>query len=133
MRVVLDTNVIVSGIFWKGIPYKILEKWIFDEFELLITEEILQEYHRTLIKISKGKRDILINTWIMFIVENGIVIDVKKRFNLSEDPDDNKFIECALAGNALYIVSGDLHLLDLKTVMNVQIITPREFIKNIER
>ncbi|MBN1983864.1 MAG: putative toxin-antitoxin system toxin component, PIN family [Chitinivibrionales bacterium] len=131
MRIVLDTNVLVSGIFWKGIPYRILESWIKDEFQLLITEEILQEYQKILTRISKGKNIELINNWAMLIVENSIVIHVKHKFKLSIDPDDNKFIDCAVAGNARYIVSGDYHLLDIKTVMNIEIIKPQIFLKKL--
>jgi uncharacterized protein len=100
VRIVLDTNVLVSGIFWSGPPYKILENWIQDKFELLITGEILTEYQETLNRISKGKNDRLVNTWILLIAENAKVINVKKKFKLSIDPDDNKFIDCAVSGNA---------------------------------
>jgi putative PIN family toxin of toxin-antitoxin system len=129
VRIVLDTNVLVSGIFWSGVPFKILEYWIQEKYKALITEPILLEYEATLNRISKGKKDDLINSWILFIVENGIVIDVKKKFNLSIDPDDNKFIDCAVSGNAQYIVSGDAHLLDLRTVLDIQIIKPNTFFK----
>jgi uncharacterized protein len=60
-------------------------------------------------------------------VENGIVVNVRKKFNLSVDPDDDKFIDCAVSGGADFIVSGDAHLLDLKSVLNVKIIKPNIF------
>lgn len=128
MRVVLDTNILVSGIFWGGIPSKILEEWVSEKFELLLSEDILKEYERVLFKISKGKKDQLVNQWLLFIAENSLIVNVKKRFKLSVDPDDDKFIECAVAGNAKYIVSGDSHLLDLKNVMNIEILLASEFI-----
>lgn len=128
MRVVLDTNILVSGIFWGGIPNKILEEWVSEKFELLLSEDILKEYERVLFKISKGKKDQLVNQWLLFIAENSLIVNVKNRFKLSVDPDDDKFIECAVAGNAKYIVSGDSHLLDLKNVMNIEILLASEFI-----
>ncbi len=67
MRVVLDTNILVSGIFWGGIPNKILESWVSEKFELLLSEDILNEYERVLFKISKGKKDQLVNHWLLFI------------------------------------------------------------------
>jgi uncharacterized protein len=132
VRVVLDTNVIVSGIFWNGVPYKILEYWVHDKYQVLITSSILLEYEATLNRISKGKKDDLINSWILFIAENGIMINAKKNFNLSADPDDNKFIDCAVAGDAQYIVSGDSHLLDVKNVLNVKIIKPSTFLNSLK-
>ena len=64
---------------------------------------------------------------MLFIVENSVVVNVKKKFKLSADPDDDKFIDCAVSGNANFIVSGDAHLLDLKSVLNVKIIRPNIF------
>lgn len=131
MRIVLDTNVLVSGIFWSGIPSKILHYWINDRFSLLLSDEIFDEYIRTLFKISKGKRDDLVNKWLILFAENSTFITVKKRFNLSRDPDDNKFIDCAISGNADFIVSGDSDLLDLKSILNTEVITPSVFRKKL--
>lgn len=132
MRVVLDTNILVSDIFWGGIPYKILEKWISDNFKLIISEEILKEYERVLLRISKGKRDQIVSRWLLLITENSYIINVKKKYHLSADSDDDKFIECAVSGKAQYIVSGDSHLLDLKSIMNITILLAAEFLKMIE-
>jgi putative PIN family toxin of toxin-antitoxin system len=129
MKIVLDTNVLVSGIFWTGVPATVLSQWINDRFELLLTDEIFDEYIRTLFRISKGKNDDLVNKWLILFAENSTFVTVKKRFNLSPDPDDNKFIECAVSGNADFIVSGDSHLLDLKSILNTEVITPSVFLK----
>ncbi|MDG5816642.1 putative toxin-antitoxin system toxin component, PIN family [Chitinispirillales bacterium ANBcel5] len=131
MKIVLDTNVLVSGIFWGGIPFKILEHWMQNRFELIISREILDEYQRTLIKISKGKNDTLVDQWMLLITEFSHIINTKRRFRLSADPDDDKFIECAVAGSAKYIVSGDSHLLDIGTVLDIPIMPPSEFLKKI--
>ena len=66
---------------------------------------------------------------MIFIVENGIVVNVRKKFKLSSDPDDDKFIDCAVSGSADFIVSGDDHLLDLKSVLNVTILKPNSFLE----
>jgi uncharacterized protein len=129
MKIVLDTNVLVSGIFWTGVPATVLSQWINDRFELLLTDEIFDEYIRTLFRISKGKNDDLVNKWLILFAENSTFVTVKKRFNLSPDPDDNKFIECAVSGNADFIVSGDSHLLDLESILNTEVITPSVFLK----
>ena len=129
MRIVLDTNVLISGIFWNGTPSKILEWWINDKYQVLITQPILEEYINVLNRVSKGKKDSLVNAWMLFIVENGIVVNVRKKFKLSADPDDDKFIDCAVSGSADFIVSGDEHLLDLKSVLNVNILKPNGFLE----
>jgi len=69
MRIVLDTNVLVSGIFWTGVPSIILHRWIHDQFELLLSDEIFDEYIRTLFRISKGKKDELVNKWLILFAE----------------------------------------------------------------
>lgn len=129
MKIVLDTNVLVSGIFWTGGPSAVLNHWINDRFELLLTDEIFDEYIRILFKISKGEKDDLVNKWLILFAENSTFVTVKKRFDLSPDPDDNKFIECAVSGNADFIVSGDSHLLDLKSILNTEAISPSGFLK----
>jgi putative PIN family toxin of toxin-antitoxin system len=131
MRIVLDTNVLVSGIFWTGVPSTILHRWINDQFELLLSDEIFNEYIRTLFRISKGIKDDLVNKWLILFAENSNFITVKKRFKLSLDPDDNKLIDCAISGNADYIVSGDSHLLVLKSILNTEVITPSVFLRKI--
>ncbi len=131
MKIVLDTNILVSGIFWTGTPSVILNHWINDRFELLLSDEIFDEYQKTFFRISKGKKDELVTNWLFLLSESSTFTTIKKRFVLSADPDDNKFIECAIAGNAKYIVSGDSHLLDLKSILNTEIITASEFLKKL--
>jgi putative PIN family toxin of toxin-antitoxin system len=89
------------------------------------------EYIRTLFRISKGIKDDLVNKWLILFAENSNFITVKKRFKLSLDPDDNKLIDCAISGNADYIVSGDSHLLVLKSILNTEVITPSVFLRKI--
>lgn len=131
MKIVLDTNVLVSGIFWTGVPYKILEYWSHGCFDLLVTEDILKEFERTLFKLSKGKNAQLVSNWLNLIAENSLLVSVGKKYRLSNDPDDDKFIDCAIAGKALYIISGDADLLDIGMVMGISIIGPSEFIRKI--
>jgi uncharacterized protein len=131
MKIVLDTNILVSGIFWTGVPSILLHHWINDRFELLLSDDIFDEYKRTLFRISKGQKDELVNKWLILFAENSHFVTVKKRFKLSLDPDDDKFIECAISGNAGFIVSGDSHLLDLKSILNTEVITPSAFLKKL--
>ena len=90
-------------------PFKILDYWIQDRFQLSITENILKEYERTLISVSKGEKEQLVSNWLILIAKNSHVIRIKRRLKLLEDPDDDKFIECAVAGipytvNEIYLL-----------------------------
>ena len=129
MKAVIDTNIFVSGIFWGGTPYKILEAWISDKFELLVSDSILEEYFQTLKDLSAGRRDDLIDKWYMLISENATVIESKKRLHLCRDPKDDKFLDCAVSGNAQYVVSGDKDLLVLGSIFSTQIVKASSFYK----
>lgn len=130
MKIVLDTNLLVSGIFWSGAPLKILEHWRKEKLQVLATENILDEYLRVIEKISvKAGRPDLFLAWSALLPMKLDLILVKKSFKLCRDPDDDKFIDCAVAGKAEYIVSGDDDLLSLKKVMQIEIATARDFLK----
>ena len=73
-----------------------------------------------------------IQEWQGVIIENSLIVeDYEKLDIIKEDPDDNKFLEAAIAGNADFIISQDNHLLKLKEFNNVKIIIPEEFLKII--
>lgn len=127
MKIVLDTNVLISGIFWKGLPYKILDMWAHDHVHVFASRKILEEYSEVLNRIDQSRT--LAKKWQLFIVENITLVEVKEAIQLSRDPHDDKFINCALAANASYIVSGDKDLLVLKKVSKIKIVTPAEFLK----
>ena len=116
MKVVLDTNIFISGIFWEGnYCSQILAAWREGKITLVSSLEIIQELVETLrdfkIKISEEA----IEEWQMIIIENAtIVLPAEKLDIIKEDSDDNKFFEAALAGNANYIVSQDKkHILEI--------------------
>ncbi len=110
MKVLLDTNVFVSGIFWKGPPHTILEAWKNKEFQLILSIDILDEYQRVLDELSvKYPRVGITTSKIMEVIRvySEIVSTVKFSKPICEDPDDDKFLEAACASNAKYIVTGD--------------------------
>ncbi|MCK9186819.1 putative toxin-antitoxin system toxin component, PIN family [Candidatus Gracilibacteria bacterium] len=127
MKIVLDTNVLISGVFWKGSPRTVLTLWAKQKIQILVTKNILTEYMRVLHKIDK-KGDETIK-WGTFIVENSKMIEDKNITNICRDSEDNKFLNCAIEGKAKYIVSGDDDLLSLKTIREIKIITPVRFLK----
>lgn len=129
MRVCLDTNVLVSGIFWKGIPGKILDHWVKDDFDIVVTMPVLTEYQRVLREIGSKIDSSLTDEWARVLVErSSIVIFITPIKRWSRDVDDDKFVQCALAGNADYLVTGDKDLLDMDEIFPFGIVKPREFL-----
>lgn len=129
MKVVIDTNVLMSGIFFKGPPHDIINLWQENIFELFVSEEILDEYTRVADELSeKLSSSILSKILNLLSMRATIVEPVKLPHKICVDEDDDKFIACALAGKATVIVSGDKHLLDQNGVFNLEILKPRMFL-----
>ena len=115
-KIVLDTNVLLVSISPRS-PYR----WIFDafideKFTLFVTTDILLEYEEIISK-HMGKK---ISDTILQIVENAVNVQLIThyfRWNLiKNDPDDNKFTDCAIASNSHFIVTNDKHFNVLKTI-----------------
>ncbi len=133
MRVVVDTNVLVSGIFWAGTPCKVLEAWASDTFAVCGSAEILEEYFEVIDRLSvRCGREDLARRWKVYLFDHIDMVEPIHSFNDCRDPDDAKFVECALAGNAAYIVSGDDDLLVLANIGGIEILTPAQFLKAVE-
>lgn len=126
MKVVLDTNVLVSGIFWKGLPFTILQAWATNRFAVIVSKDILEEYFAVLHRIDR-QGDIA-NRWSVFLLEHAIVVKDRYRVNLSRDVRDNKFISTALSGGVDFIVSGDDDLLSLQKRSPIPIVRPRSLV-----
>lgn len=132
MRVVLDTNVFVSMMLGGRIA-KIHDAWKAGKFTLIVSDSILSEY---LDVLSRPKfhldADIISIAlgWIQRKAE--FVIPTKSIEAIPDDPADNKFPEAALAAKAIYVISGDSHLLGLKTFRGISILTAREFIEQLK-
>lgn len=131
MRVVLDTNVFVSGIFWEGnFCSQIIDKWKRGSFELVSSTDIIEEFVKILKSFKIRMDDGMIKEWRNLIIGNSIIVDSSIRIDaVKEDSEDNKFIEAAVSGKADYIISQDKHLLKLKEYQNIKIISPEEACK----
>jgi|SRR3989344_5079647 len=129
MNVVLDTNIFVSGIHWDGSSRKVLKAWLAEEITVVISLDILEEVKRILsdFKITLSEHDF--ELWESLMLEKCLIVEPTEKFNVVENPDDNKFIEAAVAGNAKYIVSQDKHLLKLRRFRDIEIINPEDFLK----
>lgn len=139
MRVVLDTNILVSRFLVPGgNPGRIIGHWQAGAFELLVSEAILAECRRVLgypriqkkYKYSNDEAD----TYVSGLGRLATVIRPDEVLTaVVADPDDNRIIECATAGDAHYIVSGDSHLRDLGSYAGIQILTPTAFLLLLEQ
>ena len=131
MRIVLDTNVFISGIFWEGnFCSKIIDKWKNEEFELVSSIEIIEELLNTLKHFKIQLDEETIESWRNIIIERAVIAESSERlYIIKEDPNDNKFLETAIAGKANFIITQDNHLLKVKKLNSIIILNPEEFLK----
>lgn len=129
LKVVMDTNVFVSAVFFSGPPYQILNAWRSGDFELAISQEILDEYRRVGEILAEEYSNIGLNPILKFVIEHAkIYKPVKLNEPVCEDPDDDKFFACALASGSEIIISGDKHLLKVSGYEGIDVLKPREFV-----
>ena len=127
MKIVLDTNVVISAVFFGGEPRKILEAVLQKKFDAFATIEIVEEYQEIVDEMIDRKQGKLRKDILFPLIKSLNIITAKSRVEICRDPDDNKFLSCAKDSGALYIVSGDKDLLVLKKFGKTKIITAREF------
>jgi len=129
MRVVLDTNVFVSGIHWTGSSEKVLRAWMNKDFELVSSLPIIEELVRILMGFKVPLEPDDISWWESLVLENAILVVPAEKIDVVTDLDDNKFVEAALEGKAECIVSQDKHLLVLNGYRGIKVLDPAEFLK----
>ena len=129
MKIILDTNVFISGIFFSGPPSQILKAWQNSRLQIVLSQEILNEYQRVAESLAAQFPTIDILPIIELMTIHGLLIEVEG-FDVSvcDDPDDNKFMECAIASNSKIIISGDKHLLKVSGYQGIKVLKPREFV-----
>jgi putative PIN family toxin of toxin-antitoxin system len=131
VKVVLDTNVFVSGVFFGGPPHKILEAWRDGKVQLLVSPAILEEYQRVMRELAVQFPEIKVEALMEFmIVHSEIILPPSLPPVIQLDPSDDIFLECAVAGEASCIVTGDKHLLKLLKFREIPILKPREFVED---
>lgn len=130
MRVVLDTNVLVSGIFFGGIPGQVLDLWIKRSFSVYTTPRILKEYLETLARLGSKIDPALIHLWSEILPNLcHIIPDLETYPPVSRDSSDDKFIYCAAHSRSHFLITGDLDLKILAQRFIFKIVSPREFLK----
>ena len=130
MKIVLDTNVFISGIFFSGPPHRILQSWRNGRVQLVLTPEIFEEYRRVAEVLQEKFPAVdLIRLLELLLVQAEMCQAEPLPEVVSADPDDDKFIACALSSGSKLIVSGDKHLLDVDGYRGIEILKPRAFLE----
>jgi putative PIN family toxin of toxin-antitoxin system len=133
--VVIDTNVIVSALLFGGKPGKLIQLWKAGQIQPLISKEITEEYLRVLAypKFNLSENDIgfLLNHEILPYFKAVKIKPGRWKTAIEDDPSDDMFIRCAVSGICKIIISGDRHLLDLKTYGKIRILAVSLFFKEL--
>jgi putative PIN family toxin of toxin-antitoxin system len=134
LKVILDTNVFVSGIFFSGPPYRILEAWRDEIIQLVVSPEILEKYRRVGKILTEEHPEINLSPWIELVIQKASIFSVQPLTEMvCDDPDDDKFLACALSSKSKTIVSGDKHLLKVSGYEGIEILKPRDFLEKYLR
>jgi putative PIN family toxin of toxin-antitoxin system len=135
MKIVLDTNVFISGVFFNGPPYQILKAWREGRIRMLISDQIFVEYQRVGELLSNDYPNVDLGPFLeLMAINTEFVIPKKLQNPVCEDPDDDKFIACAIAGKSKIIISGDKHLLKVSGYKGIKVLKPRKFVdENLDK
>jgi putative PIN family toxin of toxin-antitoxin system len=129
VKVVLDTNVFVSGVFFSGAPYQILEAWHDGKIQLVVSPDILDEYHRVGEILAEDYPIIDLQPFLDNLIQSAVIYSAPLLSEpVCEDPDDDKFLACALASGNTVVVSGDKHLLKVSGYRGIEVLKPRVFV-----
>ncbi|MEW6214919.1 MAG: putative toxin-antitoxin system toxin component, PIN family [Nitrospirota bacterium] len=131
MRVVIDTNIFVSS-FFGGNPRRIIDLWKKEKITLCLSKDILDEYVEVLRRIGLQDENELEELLSLFAKSFNMFFTTKtpKITVVKDDPDDDKFIECAVALKAEVIITGDKSIEAFGEYMGIKILTPQQFFKN---
>ena len=124
----MDTNVVVSGIFFGGVPRRALELWAEGRFELVLSPAIFDEYLRTCDRLGAAHRNLEYREVLAALVGHGTLVPDDPEERITADADDDKFMLCARRAGAI-VVSGDSDLLNAGGWENVKVLNPRDFVE----
>lgn len=134
MKVVFDTNIVASACFWRGKPFDCLSAWVRGECLAVASPQILSEYFETVEELEARYPGRLRVAWPETLTESAeLIFPLNRARGETKDPDDEMFLECAQAGKAQAIVSGDKrHLLALREWRGIKIISADEFLTRLK-
>ncbi len=134
IRVVLDSNVLISALGWNGKPKDCFELVLNDEIIPFTSSNLLEELYKVMdypkFGFTKEEKEKFLKIFLKkaFIVEPENKLEV-----INKDQSDDRVLECALEANVDFIVSGDSHLLNLKKFRGIKILPPDQFIEKIKK
>lgn len=134
MKIVPDANIYVSALVSKfGNPRRIFDLWLAKRFDILISEPILNEIDRVLRYPRITKRHLLddaaITLFTELLAEQAVWVEPVEMLNvIIDDESDNRYVECAVAGRADFIVSGDEDLLKIGSFRGIFVLSPASFL-----
>jgi putative PIN family toxin of toxin-antitoxin system len=131
VRVVVDTNVLMSGIFFGGVPGRVIDAWVEGRVEIVLSPEILHEYRRVGSDLSTRypeRATALVPVLTLLAVNATIVDALPLSEHVSKDAADDMFLAAAVAAEVSTIVSGDQHLLEVSGWRRISVLTPRQFV-----
>lgn len=128
MRVILDTNVVMSGVFFGGIPARILRAWRDALIQPVSSPEIFEEYRRVGQLLEAQYPGVDPEPLLALLAVHTEFVEAPALPEpVSADPDDDKFLACAVAAGVTVIVSGDKDLVDRSGWHGVRVLRPRQF------
>ena len=133
MRIVIDTNIWISGLLWRGLPWKLLCLAEAGEVELCIAPSMLIELAEVLsyerLQPRLEQLGLIPAELVAYAMNLASILEVPEGSPIVvADPDDDVFLHCAVIAGAACVVSGDDHLLDLGTYADIPILTVRDFL-----
>ncbi|MBA4385906.1 MAG: putative toxin-antitoxin system toxin component, PIN family [Anaerolinea sp.] len=129
MKVVIDTNIFISGVFFSGAPYQVLQAWRDQKIQVVISQEIIAEYRRVGEIFAQERPGVDLSKMLDYLFQNAVIYEAPALPEpVCTDPDDDKFFACALASGSQLIVSGDKHLLKASGYHAVEVLKPNEFL-----
>lgn len=130
-RIVIDTNTLISALGWRlGKPRKIFDKCVAGELKLLQSKSLIEEFEKVINrpKFAFIPENLKIE-FMEILFETSEIIEPNISLNvIEEDESDNRILECAVCGDAKYIISGDEHLLNLKEYAQIIVLNANNFL-----
>ena len=131
VKVVADTNIYISALFWRGNPHKLIHLCFEGKAKLVISRQIIDELERILLtdgKFEMPREDVALYSEII-LSHSELVCPAFTLNVIIKDPADDRILECAVEGEVDYLVSGNKHLLDVKEFRGIKIVTARQILE----
>lgn len=132
---VIDTGVLVAGVYWRHEPHQCVKAWLKGVLALAISDAIFTEYERVLreVKAEQGFTTDL-EPWLLALRRSTLWVTPEPfAAPVCRDPNDDKFLEAALAAKTRLLIARDPDLTDLEKPFGVEIVTPRQFLARLPR